>query len=183
MTYDFSGLKKKIKDLEEWLKKEQSQIRTGRASPALLDSVMVEAYGAKTPISQIGSVMIEDPRTLRVSVWDATQVKNTEKAIQVANLGVSVAVDEKGLRVSFPELTSERRTMLMKLAKEKLESARITLRKLRDEVWEDIQNKEKEGGMGEDEKFRFKADMEKHVQEANKLLDTLAEKKEKEITS
>jgi ribosome recycling factor len=181
MNYDFAPLKKKIKDLEEWFKKEQSQIRTGRATPALLDGVMVEAYGAKSMLTQLGSLSIEDPRTLRMSLWDMSQIKNAEKAILLANLGVSVAVDEKGLRVSFPELTSERRVSLVKIAKEKLEHGRITLRKMRDEVWEDIQDKEKEGGMGEDEKFRFKADMEKLVQEANKALDSLAEKKENEI--
>ncbi len=183
MTYDFTPFKKKIKDLEEWLKREQSQVRTGRATPALLDGVMVEAYGAKSPLNQIGSLAIEDPRTLRLSLWDMSQVKNAEKAIVAANLGVAVAVDEKGIRVSFPELTSERRTTLVKIAKEKLESARISLRKLRDEVWEDIQAKEELGGMSEDEKFRFKAEMEKLVQETNKSLDVLADKKEKEIMS
>ena len=132
---------------------------------------------------QVGSLSTEDPRTLRVSVWDQSQVKDVEKAIIAANLGVAVSVDEKGVRVSFPELTSERRTSLIKIAKEKLEQARVTLRKLRDEVWNDIQAKEKLGGMGEDEKFRFKDEMEKLVKEANKMLDEQAEKKEKEIMS
>jgi ribosome recycling factor len=183
MTYDFSQFKKKIKDLEEWLKKEQMQIRTGRATPSLLDGVNVEAYGGKSQISQIGSIGSEDPRTLRVTIWDASLIKATEKAIVAANLGVAVAVDDKGIRVSFPELTSERRVSVLKIAKEKLEQARITLRKLRDEVWNDIQAKEKEGGMGEDEKFRFKTEMEKLVQEANKMLDDHAARKEKEIMS
>ncbi len=183
MIYDFTQLKKKVKDTEEWLKKEQAQIRTGRATPALLDGVMVEAYGAQTPLAQIGSISMEDPRTLRLSVWDTTQTKNAEKAIVAANLGVAVAVDEKGIRVSFPEVTGERRTMIIKLAKEKLEQARISLRKIRDEVWSDIQEKEKEGGMSEDEKFRFKADMEKIIQEANKILDDVQARKEKEVMS
>lgn len=183
MNYDFSSLKKKVKETEEWLKKEQSQIRTGRATPALLDNVQVEVYGAKVPILQIGSVSTEDPRTLRVSIWDTSQIKSAEKAIVTANLGVSVAVDEKGIRVSFPELTSERRVSIMKIVKEKLEHARITLRKHRDDTWEDIQKKEKQGGMGEDEKFRFKTEMEKIIQEANKALDEANTKKEKEIMS
>jgi ribosome recycling factor len=183
MTYDFSPLKKKIKDLEEWLKKEQSQIRTGRATGALLDGIMVEAYGALTPLAQIGSISNEDPRTLRVSLWDMSQVREAEKAIVAANLGVSVAVDDKGIRISFPELTGERRQMVVKQAKEKLEQARVSVRKLRDEVWNDIQDKEKEGGMSEDEKFRFKGDMEKLIQEANKTFDDLHARKEKEILS
>jgi ribosome recycling factor len=183
MNYDFSPLKKKVKDTEEWLKKEQSQIRTGIATPALLDDVMVEAYGARTPLSQLGTISMEGARTLRVSVWDTSQIKNAEKAISTANLGVATAVDEKGIRISFPELTSERRVQIVKVAKEKLEQGRVTLRKHRDETWEDIQAKEKEGGMGEDEKFRFKTEMEKIIQEGNKALDDLHARKEKEITS
>ncbi|MBA3550987.1 ribosome recycling factor, partial [Patescibacteria group bacterium] len=145
--------------------------------------VIVEAYGARTPVAQLGSVSIEDARSLRVSIWDQTQIKNTEKAIVAANLGVAVAVDEKGIRVTFPELTSESRNTIIKIAKEKLEQARITLRKLRDETWGDIQEKEKEGGMSEDDKFRFKAEMEKIIQEGNKSLDEAHARKEKEITS
>lgn len=183
MNYDFNPLKKKIKETEEWLKKENIQIRTGRATSALLDNVMVEAYGSHTPLSQLGNISIEDPRTLRVSIWDATQTRNAEKAIAIANLGVAVAVDEKGIRVSFPELTGERRTAIVKIAKEKLEQACVSLRKLRDETWSDIQAREKEGGMSEDERFRYKADMEKAIQEGNKNLDELYNKKEKEIMS
>jgi ribosome recycling factor len=183
MNYDFSQFKKKAKDIEDWLKKEQGQIRTGRATPTLLDSVSVEAYGSKVNLNQVGSMAIEDARTLRISLWDMSQVRSVEKSIVAANLGVSVAVDDKGIRVSFPELTSERRASLIKVSKEKLEQARITLRKLRDETWEDIQKKEKLGGMSEDDKFRFKTEMEKHVQETNKNLDALAERKEQEIQS
>jgi ribosome recycling factor len=181
MTYDFNPLKKKIKDVEEWLKKEQMQIRTGRATPALLDNVKVDAYGSMMSLNQVGSVGTEDARTLRITVWDAGVTKDVEKAIVAANLGLGVAVDDKGIRVTFPELTSERRTSLIKIAKEKLEQARISLRKLREETWNDIQEKEKQGGMSEDERIRFKNDMEKLIQEANKLLDEHAARKEKEI--
>ncbi len=183
MTYDFNPLKKKIKDVEEWLKKEQSQIRTGRATPSLLDNVFAEAYGTRTPLNQLGSIMTEDPRTLRITLWDPSQAKDVEKAIMAADLGVSTAVDDKGIRVSFPELSGERRTSLIKILKERLEQARVSLRKVRDEIWSDIQAREKEGGMSEDEKFRFKADMEKCIKEANASLDDLAARKEKEIMS
>jgi ribosome recycling factor len=183
MIYDFSPVKKKVKDTEEWLKKEQAQIRTGRASASLLDSIMVDVYGSKTPLQQMGSITIEDPRSLRVSIWDQSQIKNAEKAIGAANLGVSVQVDDKGVRVSFPELTSERRMLVIKTAKEKLEQGKISLRKVRDEAWTDIQNREKEGGMSEDEKFRFKGEMEKIIQEGTKALDDLHARKEKEITN
>jgi ribosome recycling factor len=183
MNYDFTSLKKKIKDIDEWLKKEQAQIRTGRAAPALLDSVMAEVYGSRMPLNQIGTLVVEDPRTLRFVPWDNGQIKSVERAIMSANLGVSAAIDEKGIRISFPELTSERRMTLVKVLKEKLESARVSLRKVRDESWDDIQKKEKQGGMSEDEKFRFKTEMEKLIQEAGKNLEAAASRKEKEIMS
>ncbi|MFO0719086.1 MAG: ribosome recycling factor [Candidatus Paceibacterota bacterium] len=183
MAYNFSPFKQSIKDLEEWLKKEFSSIRTGRATPTILDGVFVESYGSKMPINQIGSIAIEGARSLRISPWDMSQAKAVEKAIMVSNLGLSVAVDDKGLRVTFPELTTESRNTFVKMAKQKLEEARVTLRTEREKVWDDIQAKEKEGGMGEDEKFRLKAEMQKMVDEANEKLEELATGKEKEIMS
>lgn len=182
MQYDFTKLKTKVKETEDWMKKEYTGIRTGMASPQLLDSIVVESYGQRMSLNQVGSVSIADPKSLLVSPWDATQVKAIEKAITVANLGVSLKTDEKSVRVFFPDLTSERREMLMKLAKEKLEQAKITLRNVREEVQKDIDAKEKEGGMSEDEKFRFKADMQKFVDAGNKALEDIFMKKEKEIT-
>ena len=164
------------------MKKEYTGIRTGMASPQLLDSVQVESYGQRMPLNQVGSVSIADPKSLLVTPWDASQVRAVEKAITVANLGVSLKTDEKGVRVFFPELTSDRRELLMKLAKEKMEQAKITLRTVRDEVVKDIDVKEKEGGMGEDDKFRFKAEMQKLVDGGNAALEEILVKKEKEIT-
>src|SRR3989338_1176912 len=183
MAYDFKQLKTNIAATHEWLVKEMSGIRTGRATPPLLDGVQVEAYGARMPISQVASLSTEDARTLRITPWDASQVKEIERAITLANLGVSSAVDDKGLRVFFPELTSERREQLLKISKQKLEEARVALRGERDKVWSDIQAKEKDGKLSEDEKFRAKDEMQKLVDEGNKKLEELAERKEKEISS
>lgn len=182
MGYDFTKLKNKIKETEDWIKKEYTGIRTGMASPQLLDGIQVESYGQRMPLNQVGSVSIADPKSLLVTPWDASQVKAVEKAITVANLGVSLKTDEKSVRVFFPELTSERREMLIKLAKEKLEHGKVTLRAVRDEVVKDIEAKEKEGGMGEDDKFRFKAEMQKLVDGGNATLEGILVKKEKEIT-
>lgn len=183
MIYDFTKLKNKIKETEDWMKKEYLGIRTGMASPQLLDGIQVESYGQRMLLNQMGSVSIADPRSLLVTPWDATQVKAVEKAITVVDLGVSLKTDEKSVRVFFPELTSERREMLIKIGKEKLEQAKITLRGVRDEVVKDIEAKEKEGGMGEDDKFRFKAEMQKLVDAGNKSLEDIFTKKEKEITN
>ncbi len=181
MQYNFTKLKADLLAVETWLQKELGTIRTNRANPSILDSVRVEAYGSDSPIAGVASLSNEDPRTIRISPWDQSLVKSIEKSIVAANLGVAVSVDDKGIRVSFPELTSERRKDIVKLAKEKFEQGRIQERKVRDEVLADIDKKEKEGGMSEDEKFRFKAEAQKLIDESNKKLADAMAKKEKEI--
>ena len=183
MAYDFKPFEKKIADITDRLGKELAGIRTGRATPAILDGIFVESYGTRMPINQIANISVEDARTLRVTPWDAGQAKEIEKAITLANLGLSVGMDEKGVRVFFPELTSERRTSLLKIAKEKVEEMRTSLRGARDDVWSDIQKKEKEGKMPEDDKFRAKDEMQKRVDAANKNFDAAFLRKEKEINS
>ena len=180
MNEDFA---KKLAAAVDWLSTEFSGIRTGQAAPALLDLVKVESYGTKVSLNQVGSIGIEDARTLRVSPWDSESIAEIERAIGEANLGVSVATDSSGLRVIFPELTSERREQLSKLAKSKLEEARVRVRTARDEVMKSIEAAEKAGDIGEDEKFRQKDEIQKEVESTNQKLDSLYEQKEKEIAN
>lgn len=182
MAYNFTAFKQNIKNLEEHLKKEFSSIRTGRATPVILDGVKVEAYGSFMPINQLANVSIEDARMLRITLYDPSQAKAIEKAIVAADLGLSVAVDEKGLRVMFPELTSDRRGALVKVAKQKLEETRVTLRNEREKIVKDVDGQEKAGSISEDEKFRTKTEMQKMIDEAGKLLEEMFSKKEKEIS-
>ncbi len=183
MAYDFTKFKKSLSGTEEWVKKEFSAIRTGQANPVLLDGVKVESYGVLSPLSQVGSVTIEGSRTLRIVPWDMAQSKEIEKALTVSNLGVSVSVDDKGLRVNFPELTSESRVSIVKIAKEKLEEGRKQIRMHRDDAMKDLKAKVKAGGIGEDEVFRHEKEIQKFVDDTNKKLDDLYSKKEKEITA
>jgi ribosome recycling factor len=171
----------KLKEVNEWLQKEYAGIRTGQASPMLLDSIKVESYGTFVPVNQVGSVNIEDARTLRVSVWDKSAVSALEKAIRDADLGVSTVADSDGVRVIFPELTSERRVQLMKLAKSKLEDARISVRAVRDEVMKAIDKQQKDGDISEDERFSQKEKVQSQVDAANKTLEALFDKKEAEL--
>ena len=134
------------------------------------------------PINQVAGITTEGARSIRVAPWDNKVVKAIEKAITVANLGVAVMSDSNGVRVNFPELTSESRATLMKLAKSKLEDARVSVRGLRTDTLNDIEAKEKAGGMGEDEKIRLKVELQKHVDASNEALDAIFEKKEKEIS-
>jgi len=181
MAYNFTEFKKNIGEVTEWLTSELSQVRTGRATPMILDKVMVSSYGSFMPVKNVANVSSEDARTLKVTAWDTSLTPVIEKAIIEANLGLSVVSDGKALRVIFPELTGERRTQLIKLAKQKLEDARISVRKHREEVWSDIQKKEKDGEMNEDEKFRAKDEMQKMVDDTNKIFEGMVEKKEVEI--
>jgi len=174
-------IKQKLKEVKDWLQQEFANIRTGQASPALLDSVKVESYGTLMPLNQIGTVGVEDARTLRVSVWDASVVKAAEEAIRDAELGVSVVGDSTGLRVIFPELTSERREQLLKLAKSKLEDARIAVRAIRDDFMKVIEKSEKAGDIGEDEKFTKKEAVQSAVDEINRSLESLCNQKESEL--
>lgn len=182
MAYDFSKLKEHIKETEEWLQRELAGIRTGRATPALLDSVRAETYGARTPIAQLASITVEDARTIRIVPWDKTVSKPVEKAITEADLGISVMIDDVGLRVVFPELTAERRTLLQKLAGERLETARITLRGHRTDALKELESAEKAGGMGKDELGRLKEEVQKHIDSGMSELETLAKKKQEDIS-
>lgn len=182
MSYSFAQFKQSMKDTEEWLKKELSTIRTGRANLAILDGLKVESYGSLMPINQVANMSVEDARSIRITPWDASQVKVIEKVLITSDLGLSVAVDDKGLRISFPELTSDRRGALIKIAKQKLEDARVTLRNEREKAIKDIDSQEKEKKISEDEKFRMKIDLQKMIDDANRELDGLFAKKEKEIS-
>ncbi|MBI4133033.1 ribosome recycling factor, partial [Candidatus Uhrbacteria bacterium] len=176
-------LDSKIAAAKEWLAKEYRTLRTGRASPAILDGVSVSAYGSMMPLKQVASVGVEDARTLRVQPYDAALLKDIERSIAAANLGVGTVPDSNSVRVTFPELTAERRVQLVKLAKGKLEEARQAVRVARDEAWKEIQTKEKEGTLTEDDKFSLKDELQKKIDKANEDLEKLFEAKEKEMQS
>lgn len=182
MLYNISNFASRTDEIIEWLSREFAAIRTGRAVPTLLDLVQVESYGTRVPVNQIGSVSVEDARTLRIAVWDTSAIRAVEKGITEADLGVSVVADSSGLRVIFPELTSERRTQLLKLAKAKLEEARVSVRGARDDAMKEIDTFEKSGEMSQDEKFSSKEALQKRVETVNTTLESLYARKEEEIS-
>lgn len=181
MAYNFNAFKQGADGAVEWLRKEYSGLRTGRATAAILDSVLVDSYGSRMPITQLANVNLEGPQSIRIVPWDNAVAKSIESAIQQSNLGLSVSIDDKGLRVNFPSLTSERRVELTKVGKQKLEEARVRVRNEREKVHSDVDKQEKDGKMGKDDAFRAKQDLQKLVDEANKKLEDLYDKKEKEI--
>ena len=181
MTYDFLGFKKKVADANEHLSKELSAIHTGRASIALLDMVSVESYGSRLAIPHVASITTEDARTLRIVPWDKENAKAIEKAIGEANLGVSVSVDDQGLRVSFPPLTTERRMAFTKISREKVEEARVAVRNEREKTKNEIITEEREGNMSEDEKTTALEALQKLVDDTNNSFEMMGDKKEREI--
>jgi len=181
MPYDLLPLKRKLPEINNWLQKELSLLRTGRASPALLDGVSIDYYGAKQPLKHLGAISVEDARTLRIKPWDASLIPQIEQGIRYANLGLQPIAEKDSLRIIFPELTQERRASLLKVISEKLEQSRISLRQLRDEHWRAIQDEEREGKISEDDKFRSKDELQKMIDSITKELEKMAEAKEKEI--
>ena len=178
MQYNFSNFKAELKKVEEFLSKEYTQLNIGRASPMVLDGISVDSYGSYVPLKNVASVSIEDPKTLRIAPWDKGDIKSIEKAIIAANLGLSVATDDMGIRVIFPQLTTETRQTLVKVLKEKLEEQRIAVRHERVIVLEDIEGKKKDAQMTEDEIFAAKEELQKITNEANSNLEAVFEKKE-----
>jgi len=183
MAYDFKTLESKLAGAKDWLNREYRGLRTGRATPSILDGITVAAYGSQMPLKQVGNVSIEDARTLRISPWDMGLIKDIERGITAANLGLGTATDSSGIRITFPELTSERREQLVKVAKQKLEEARTTVRLARDEEWKSIQEQEKNGEMTEDDKFILKDQLQKKIDACNDELERSFDSKEKEMGS
>lgn len=181
MAYDFIEFKQASASALDWLKKEYSSIRTNQVTSSILDAVSVEVYGSRMPINQVASILGAGPKSLLITPWDNSVAPNIDRAIRESNLGLSVSLDAQGVRVFFPELTSERRVLLTKIVKEKLEEARIRVRTEREQSLEIMEQKEKDGSLSKDDKFRLKNELQKLVDEANRKLEEWALKKEKEI--
>jgi len=181
MSYNFSSLHEELNQTSDWLRKEYVQISTGRANPALLDSIQVESYGSHQPIKNIAAITIEESRTLRIAPWDKSQIKAIEKAILESGLPFSVASDSEGLRASIPQLTEENKKTIVKLLKEKLEDARVRARQTRQKFEKDIESKEKAGDFSEDDKFNYKETLQKEIDKTNMLLEEIFTKKEKDL--
>lgn len=179
--YSFQEFKTDLQNISEFFKKDLSSVQTGRATPLVLDGVMVEAYGSWTPIAHLGAINIEDSKTLFVTVYDKSQISDVEKAINDANLGLSISSQTGGVRVTFPSLTGDRRIQYVKLAKDKLEDARVKVKSLREKIKKDIENKGKEGEFGKDDEKRFLDEMQVLVNNINAELENIFSEKEYSI--
>ena len=163
------------------LKEEFASLRTGRASASLLDQIMVEAYGATVPISQVGAVSVPEPRSISVSVWDKGVVVSVEKAIRSSGLGLNPVVEGQNLRIPIPPLTEERRKDLAKLAGKYAEQQKIAIRNVRRDANDDLKKAEKDGALNQDEHKRMEGEVQKITDEAVRRVDEALKIKEQEI--
>lgn len=163
------------------LREEIGAIRTGRASPAIVEGIQVEAYGSHQALVGLASISTPDARTISIEPWDKSIVKAIEKGIIEAGLGLNPVVAGTVIRVPLPPLTEESRLKLVKLLGDKLEHARIGIRKVRDDARQDIMESEKAKEITEDEKYRMLEDLDKTAANWNEKIKTIGEGKEKEI--
>jgi len=165
----------------DFFKKDIAGLRTGRANPSILDGVLVEAYGTKTPLVGLASISVPEARSLVIAPWDKSIAKDIAKAITLANLGINPVNEGAQIRLVVPQLTEENRKELAKKLNEKMEAARISLRQTRDEIKDAIAEAFKNKDLSEDDKFRFIKELDEAITRQNDELKKLKDKKEEEI--
>lgn len=170
-------MNKSIKSLEN----ELNTIRAGRANPHVLDKILVDCYGAPTPINQIGNITVPEARLLQISPWDSSLLKEIEKAINMSDIGINPSNDGKVIRLVFPELTEERRKLLGKDVKKKGEDAKVAVRNIRRDGIDAFKKLEKSHEITEDEIKSLEDKMQKLTDKSISSIDKLVENKTKDI--
>ena len=171
----------KMEKAIERLKEEINKLRTGRANPAMVENLAVDYYGAKSPLKQVASINVPEPWLIVIQPWDKDNLVNIEKAINEAQLGFNPVNDGQVIRLAIPPLNEERRIELVKTLGKYAEAAKVSVRQAREEAWDDLQELVKNGKLGEDDKFRGKDLLQKSVDEYNRKIEEIREKKEKEM--
>ena len=180
-TYSKDEISRRMKACVAAAKNDFAGLRTGRASPSMLDPVVVEAYGQQMPINQVGTVSTPESRLLSVQVWDKSMVKHVDKAIRDAGLGLNPQVDGTLLRIPIPELNQDRRKELAKMAHKYAESARVAVRNVRRDGMELLKKLEKDKKIGQDEHHKHGDELQKATDAHIKEIDDALVAKEKEI--
>lgn len=171
----------KMKKALESMSREFSEIRTGRASPTLVEGLHIDYYGTPTLLKQLASISAPDAHLLLIQPWDITAITEIEKAIMKSNLGITPSNDGKAIRLSLPPLSKERRQELAKVVHKMSEEGRVSLRTIRRDAKEGVEKLEKDKAISEDDKFRSIAELQKSVDKYIAKIDELLKNKEKEI--
>ncbi len=179
---DLDDIKRRMEGSISSLKTEFMGLRAGRASTAMLEPIMVEAYSSKMPISQVGNISVPEPRMLTVTVWDASVTASVEKAIRESDLGLNPMAEGTLIRVPIPDLSEERRKDMVKVAGRYAEAARVAVRNVRRDGIEAARKLEKDSEISEDERHDFETEIQKLTDDHVKQVDDALTNKEKEIT-
>jgi len=164
-----------------FLERELAKIRTGRASPSLVEDIVVECFGQKFPLKQLAAISTPEPKQILIQPWDRSYIEPITSALSRAGLGALPIVDKDLIRISLPPLSEEYRKNLIKIISEKKEEARKTIRRWRQAAWDEIQEGFREGKIREDDKFRAKDELQELVDEYNQKIEEIGERKKKEI--
>jgi ribosome recycling factor len=176
-----SELKQAIEKAKDALRRDLGKLRTGRAHPGMLETLRVDYYGQSTPISQMATINVPEPRLLTVKPWDKSQVQAVEKAIRESDLGLNPQVDSELIRIPIPALSEERRKDLVKVAKKNGEECKVAVRKARHDALDMLSEIEKDGGASQDDVDRGRKKAEEIVSESGTAVDGIVHQKEKEI--
>ena len=180
-TYDINELKRRMQGAIGVLKQELGSLRTGRASPHLLDPIHVDAYGQNMPLIQLATISVPQPRLLSVQVWDRSMVHAVEKAIMAANLGLTPSTEGQVLHLRIPELNEERRRELVKVAHKYAETAKVAIRHVRRDGMDLLKKMEKDHQISQDDHKRMDTEVQKTTDQAIADIDQMLATKEKEI--
>lgn len=181
MQPQLASTQDKVQGSLKHVKLELKQLRTGRASPSLVEHLLVEVYGSKTELRELASITTPEVRQILIQPWDPSIIKEVEKAIAASSLGLNPSVDGQVLRINLPALNEERRKELIKVMNGMLEKARVSIRSAREEALKDLKRQERESKISEDELFAGQKELQKIVDEANEEVKKIGETKEKEI--
>ncbi len=174
-------VEERIEKSKEVLKGDLNTVRAGRANAALLDRVVVDYYGTPTPLKQMSNISTPDPRTLMITPFDPKTITDIEKAINIADIGITPSNDGKNIRLAIPQLTEERRVELTKTIKKMGEETKVAVRNLRRESIDKLKKQQKNGEISEDELSNELDDVEKMIEKAIKDIDAIVAEKEKEV--
>ena len=167
-----SDLENKMNSTVSHLEKELNSLRTSRANPSMLDNILVDAYGSRTPLNQLGNISVQDASTITIQVWDSSLTKSIENAITESNLGINPQIDGQLIRLPIPKLSEERRMEIIKIASEFAENSKVTIRNIRRDFIDISKNEKKDQNLSEDE-------LKRKLNEIQKITDNYIEKIDK----
>ena len=176
-----SELENKMNSAVSHFEKELNSLRTSRANPSMLDNIVVDAYGSKTPLNQLGNISVQDANTITIQVWDSSLIKSIENAITESNLGINPQIDGQLIRLPIPKLSEERRIEIIKIASEFAENSKVTVRNIRRDFIEASKNEKKDLNLSEDELKRKLNEIQKITDNNIEKIDKILEVKKNDI--